>query len=356
MEKGVLNAGLCGGFLVLALRMSACDVPVFKYALNMWPPDAYEIVVVHRDGDGAARLLEQLRKSDGDFVNIAVREAEPDVVKEKYGVLLEKGRSDASPWLIVRYPVRMDTRRLVWAGPASADEISAWLDSPMRRKIMRLLLDGSVGVWVFLESGDNAKDATAYACLKNELSRLERVMRIPDDLGAERNVTFKILRLSRHDQAEKALSLMLTGSEPDLKTLHAEPMVFPVYGRGLVLYALVGGGINAVTITETAEFLAGECSCEIKSQNPGLELLMTADWEGGNSASATLAGFSERADRTAELLDSVTAVSAVEENGDSTEKEQASGGAYVKQSAAVLLFVLSAGMIWLFALWRRRKM
>jgi hypothetical protein len=56
-------------------------------------------------------------------------------------------------------------------------------------------------------------------------------------------------------------------------------MVFPVYGRGLVLYAMIGSGIHAATITAAAEFLTGACSCEVKSQNPGLELLLTADWD-----------------------------------------------------------------------------
>ncbi len=339
-----------------ALRVCACDVPVFKYALNTWPPDAYELVVVHRGGEDASRLLEQLRQAAGGFVNMAVREAAPEVVQKKYGVLLDEGQSGALPWLIVRYPVRMDTRGLVWAGSASVDEVGVWTDSPIRRKITRMLLDGSVGVWVFLESGDKTKDEAAYECLERELSRFERVMRLQDELGVESGVTSKVLRLSRHDPAEKALLLMLTQSEPDLERLFAEPMVFPVYGRGLVLYALVGAGINAVTITETAEFLAGECSCEIKSQNPGMELLMTADWEGDNGASAGLAGFAERADQAAELLDTVASVTTDIEVGGATGHEKDSGALYVILPAAAVLLFLSAGMILLFVFWRRRRM
>jgi len=355
MGKEFNRAVLYAVLLMSALRVCACDIPVFEYALKMWPPDAYELVVVHRGGADAASLLEQLRQTAGGLVNMAVREAAPEVVREKYGVLLEEGRSGALPWLIVRYPVRMDARGLVWAGPASADKVGTWTDSPMRQKIVRLLLDRSVGVWVFLESGDRAKDEAAYARLEGELSRLERVMRVPDESGVESGVTFKLLRLSRHDPAEKALLLMLIKSEPDLESLHAEPMVFPVYGRGLVLYALVGAGINTVTITETAEFLAGECSCEIKSQNPGLELLMTADWEGDSSASAGLAGFAERADQAVALLDAVETIPVDTEDGGVTEKDKDSRASCVKWPAAVILFLLLAGMIWLFVLWRRRR-
>ncbi|MDD2600987.1 MAG: hypothetical protein PHO37_17480 [Kiritimatiellae bacterium] len=356
MGIGFKERVLSGVLLLSVLRVCACDIPVFEYALKMWPPDAYELVVVHRDGEGAAGLLEQLRQAASGFANIAVRETAPELAQEKYGVLPEGEQSGALPWLIVRYPVRMDTRRLLWSGPAAADEVNPWMDSPMRRKISRLLLNRSVGVWVFLESSDRAKDEAAYARLESELSRLERVMKIQDERGTESDVTFEILRLSRHDPAEKMLLLMLTQSEPDLESLHAEPMVFPVYGRGIVLYALVGAGINSVTITETAEFLSGECSCEIKSQNPGLELLMTAEWEGDSSAPVGLAGFAERAEQAAELLESVMAAPSDEEAGGTTESDRGSRAACVKRSAgAVILIFLSAGMIWLFVFWRRRR-
>jgi len=335
--------------------MYACDIPVFEYALKMWPPDAYELVVVHRGGQDAADLLKQLREAVGASVNMVVREAAPEEVREKYGVLLEASDTSALPWLIVRSPVRMDIRRLVWAGPASATNSGVWLDSPMRRKLAHMLRGGSVGVWVFLESGDRIKDEAAYSRLESELSRLERVISLSDEFVGRSNVAFQILRLSRDDPAEKVLLLMLTKSEPDLEDLHAEPMVFPVYGRGMVLYALVGAGINTFTITEAADFLIGECSCEIKSQNPGLEILMTADWEGDNSAYVGLAGFAERADQAEELLETVAAMATEEDVGEAVKREKDDGASSTKLSAAVLLF-LSAGVIGLFVLGRRRKM
>lgn len=356
MRKGFKKVCFCAFMLISALQACACDVPVFEYALKMWPPDAYELVVVHRGGSKAASLLEQLRTDAAGFANMALREAAPEMTQERYGVLVEESGNRTLPWLIVRYPVRADSRALLWAGPAAASDVNAWMDSPMRRKITRTLLDGSVGAWVFLESGDKAKDESAYASLDNELSRLERVLRLPHEpLDDKSGIAFKILRLSRHDPAEKALLLMLTKSEPDLESLHTEPMVFPVYGRGIVLYALVGAGINTVTITETAEFLAGECSCEIKSQNPGMELLITADWEGDNIAAAGLAGFNERADQAAALLNTVAAVPTAEEVNGAADEEATSKALNIKQPVAVLLLALLAGMIWLVVFWRRRR-
>ena len=67
-------------------------------------------------------------------------------------------------------------------------------------------------------------------------------------------------------------------SEPDLEKYSDVPMVFPVFGRGRELFALVGDGINEDNIAQAAYFLTGSCSCEVKSLNPGMDLLIAIDW------------------------------------------------------------------------------
>jgi hypothetical protein len=96
----------------------------------------------------------------------------------------------------------------------------------------------------------------------------------PDAAG----LSFSTVRLSRDDPREKHLVSMLLGSEPDLEAFR-EPMAFPVFGRGRVLYALVGKGINEEYVDEACAFLAGPCSCQVKELNPGTDLLMAVDWE-----------------------------------------------------------------------------
>jgi len=87
-----------------------------------------------------------------------------------------------------------------------------------------------------------------------------------------------MLRLARDDRSEEVLVRMLLHSEDDLNETK-EPMAFPIYGRGRVLYALVGKGINDETVDDACSFLTGPCSCIIKEQNPGLDLLLSVDWE-----------------------------------------------------------------------------
>jgi hypothetical protein len=41
----------------------------------------------------------------------------------------------------------------------------------------------------------------------------------------------------------------------------------------------VGKGIRPETIDEAAQFLIGSCSCQVKEQNPGMDIAMAVDWK-----------------------------------------------------------------------------
>jgi len=72
---------------------------------------------------------------------------------------------------------------------------------------------------------------------------------------------------------------MLLNSEADLNDFDADPMVFPIFGRGIILYGIVGKGINEWNIREAAEFITGECSCQAKLLNPGVDMLISTNWD-----------------------------------------------------------------------------
>jgi hypothetical protein len=59
------------------------------------------------------------------------------------------------------------------------------------------------------------------------------------------------------------------------------PIVYPLYGRGRALVAFTPENLNADNIAQAAMFLCGACSCEVKALNPGVDLLVSADWDGG---------------------------------------------------------------------------
>jgi hypothetical protein len=169
--------------------------------------------------------------------------------------------------------------------PLGAAQVEAVLDSPARREIARRLLAGHAAVWVFIECGDKAKDERALKVLAAELQKHNKALRqrIAQALGQDpascQSVSFSILRVSRSDAAEQVLVNMLLKSEADLEKISGEPMAFPIFGRGRILYALAGRGINEDVIAEACGFLTNPCACEIKEENPGVDLLMAVDWD-----------------------------------------------------------------------------
>jgi hypothetical protein len=185
-----------------------------------------------------------------------------------------------------------------WAGALTLQNVRRMTTSPGREEAARRILRGQSAVWVLLESGDKAKDDAAEKTLNDTLRKLEKTIELPepvrepwssdllagDEQGAadrpKLRVEFSVLRLSRKDPAEGFFVSTLVHSEEDLesKEYAGEPMAFPIFGQGRALAALVGKGITADNIADMAAFLCGRCSCQVKEQNPGTDMLITADW------------------------------------------------------------------------------
>lgn len=270
----------------------ACSVPVFRYALERWPADAYTAVVLHRGLSSEQAACVRDLGADGlagrIAANVRVRLvdlAEPADRALKRG--LDQIPSAAELPALLLYPPAMRVPEPVWRGRLTTETVSALLTSPARRELTRRLLRGDSAVWLLVEAGDPGADAAAAQLLADQLKHLEATLRLPEldpadvqsgGVGAEKlAIKFSMLRLSRTEPAEAALLGMLLNSEDDLAAAR-QPVAFPVFGRGRVLYALVGPGINADTIDEACRFITGACSCVVKEENPGTDLLLAADW------------------------------------------------------------------------------
>ncbi|MBZ0254710.1 hypothetical protein K8I31_01520, partial [bacterium] len=181
---------------------------------------------------------------------------------------------------------------VIWSGALSDASVQMLIRSPLRQEISQKLVEGNSAVWVFLESGDKQRDDKAYSFVEGEVARLQRELELPElDENAEREtiyldeslktelgISFSLLRLSRDNKEEQALIAMMLGSEIDLPLYADQPMVFPIFGQGRLLYALIGEGINSETMQDAGQFLVGPCSCQIKDENPGVDMLMPIVW------------------------------------------------------------------------------
>ncbi|MHC4073375.1 MAG: hypothetical protein ACYTGS_15300, partial [Planctomycetota bacterium] len=254
-------------FAFLPLRANACSTPVFRYALERWPADFYDGVLVHRGAiadDHPAALLFQ--GETGEFLNLRLSKMD-----------LESATDEEVKGLLGDHvPEKL---------PALALWVAVLMQSPTRKEVAKRLTEGQAGVWVFVESGNPAKDKAALELLKKELKTVtEELMEMapPVEESDTPGLTFEFstLSLSRTDPNERVLLSMFMNSEPDLDEYVNEPMAIPVFGRGRALYTLIGEGINADNIREAAAFLTGPCGCEIKMMNPGVDLLMAVNWDG----------------------------------------------------------------------------
>ncbi|QDV50612.1 hypothetical protein [Gimesia fumaroli] len=285
------------GALLTSTVIWACSVPVFRYALERWPADKYNAVVFYRGALNAdqKKLVTQFDKEGAigqksanvelRLVNLEEKTAPEDLE------LWKKQKSETLPLLVVRTPLPAPVPNGFWSGELSEENLVRLIDSPLRQNIARQLIKGQTAVWVFLESGNPEKDKAAYELLAKELKRMEKTLKLPEIEQADieqglvsvspdsLKLQFSVEKCSRDDSVEKYFTQMLLATENDLKDFGDEPMALPVFGRGRVLYALIGKGINPGTIEQACRDLTGPCTCQVKDQNPGTDLLMAVNWE-----------------------------------------------------------------------------
>ena len=322
MRSPIRNVILALTLFVSVIQVSvgnACSVPVFRYALEHWQPDPYVAFVFHRGELSSEQksILELMKPESVDgapICNLFVKtvNVETDLeADENLKTLWEANQSETLPHLVLQSPPKWGPPQTVWSGNLSADNAKVLLESPVRNQIKKGLISGDSVVWVLLECGDKEKDDRAFALLTAELGVLQIKLKLPEIEEADLKdltvapdslkISFSAVRLSKTDLAERPFVDMLLGVEPDLREEEFvnQPMVFPVFGRGRALYALVGDGIASDLIEEAGQFLTGACQCTVKRENPGVDLLMNVDWdrfieptEALDSALPPLAGFS----------------------------------------------------------------
>ncbi len=278
---------LIGLLALLPGQVYACSTPVFRYALERWPADFYDGVLVHRgeipEDHPAGKLFEG---ETAEFLNLRLSRLDLDsAAAEDVEKLLGDKVPEKLPALVLWYPWQKGRAAPFWSGEFTPETVAVLIQSPKRKEVARLLTEGQSGVWIFVESGDKAKDKAALELLKKELASatkelMEFAPPVQEMDTPSVSFEFSTVSLSRADPNERMLLSMIMHSEPDLDDYVKEPMAVPVFGRGRALYTLIGEGINVDNIREAAAFLTGPCGCEIKMMNPGVDLLMATNWDG----------------------------------------------------------------------------
>lgn len=289
-RKVILLCIFIGLWILIAPQVWGCNVPVFRYALERWPADLYEVVVFHRGPLNAEKqaLLEELKYNSE--ANIYVSTYDISGKSNKQMLELWESQSEAElPWMVLSYPRLVKASEPVWAAHFDAAAVEMLVHSPVRKKISDRILEGDSAVWILMESGVEEQDEATALFLDTQLKRMKEDLQVPEqddfeeymgyELEEDIEIEFSVVRLSRTDPKEQILIQTLLRNDPELQAT-SKPVVFPVFGRGRALCALMDEDIDELNIEEISMFLTGPCSCQVKSLNPGMDLLISVDWDG----------------------------------------------------------------------------
>lgn len=285
---------LCTILFIPVTDASACNIPVFRYALERWESDPVELIVFYDDQltDDELKIVEQLRSQSslrGENANVSVvlqNVNEIDAPLQPVWQELTIDQKQALPRTICRMQVKRDQRLTIWNRPLDQDSVALLLNSPARTKLAERLLEGDSVVWLVLASGDEQQTEALSQMLREQLPNIAKDIPLPEGIGLPGSelfspipleIFFSVLVIDHDDPQEAFLRELMTRLSP--KSYAAgSPLVAPVFGRGRIFDVLDAKAIRPSLLKELSYFLSGACSCQMKELNPGFDLLMNVAW------------------------------------------------------------------------------
>jgi len=233
--------------ILLGMISLACSTRVSEWVLLNASPEKYTLICYDNSPmSDAAKKQNSILTDNFKLANLNVSRVLKEDIKQPYYALFYKNR------LLEKFNNYEDIKHIA--------------TSPMREKIADELLGGKLCVMLYLKTGDDVKDKNRLLILQNAI----------------KNSPFKdiisIVELDRKNRAETHFTSLLLNVEDDLKNIN-EPMLFGIFGKFKALEPLLAGGISEENINLMIKFLIAECSCLIKDDLPGTDILYSGIWE-----------------------------------------------------------------------------
>jgi len=235
-----------------ALLSLACTTKVSEWVLLNTEPNRYTLVYFYKDVPG-----ELIKKQNSDIseniksANIEFRSVGRKEIKKPYYGLYYGNRLFSS-----------------FDDPESLNGLTT---SPMREKIAAEVMSGKLCVLLYLTTGNPDKDDRGMQIIRNALA------------ASPYKEIISVTSLSKTSKEEAHFVSLLLNVEDDLRTIN-EPMVFGIFGRFKALEPLLGKGISEENIGLMIDFLTADCSCLIKDDMPGTDILFTNRWDNPTAA------------------------------------------------------------------------
>lgn len=286
--------GMVTVLLALAgpLPVSACSVPVFRYALERWPADLFEVDVFYHDqlttsDRELVSRLEDQAVVNGGRVNweVVLCRWEDTLASDLVAVRDSLGVID-QPTVVLRRPGGRRGSPIVWQGALREISSDLW-SSKTRTSLVDRLSSGDSIVWLVFRGHDAQHAEQAVAMLRAEFPRLTEEITLPMGVGLPGSellstvplaVQFSVLEVDTREAAEAHFRRQILSGQTVAIADH-QTLIVPVFGRGRAFSVFTDETLDADAIAETTRFLCGACSCQVKQGNPGFDLLLDVDWE-----------------------------------------------------------------------------
>jgi hypothetical protein len=273
----------------------ACNIPVFRYALERWSSDDLQLHLVVHDSqlhDADRRVIDELTGDNGSTTNLTATVWDLDS-KLDLPAFLDEWSLPASnePWCLIRSVAGAEPARTVWSSPLREIKPALIRTSPARESLAKMLLQGDSAVWIVIRGHDDEQADAVIQLLTTTLRKLEDETQLPDGIGLPGSelysevplmVSFPILEIDANDPTERVFLEHVRAFLPrsqSASTTRNPTLVVPVFGRGRALVALRADDINPETVADLTTFLSGACSCQVKRMNPGFDLLLSVNWK-----------------------------------------------------------------------------
>lgn len=247
MKRKFLTIILLAGIISLA-----CTTRVSEWVLLNSLQNPYTLIYFHN-----SPITESLKKQ-----NLAVNER----IKTANIQFQTVNRKEITgPYYGLYYKNRLFSRY------ETADELTGLTRSPVREKIAAELMAGKLCVMLYLKTDNDEKDEKGLNTLRRAIA------------SSPFGKIITVVELSRNSRDEHHFASMLLNVEDDLKDIQ-EPMLFGIFGRFKALEPLLGKGITEENINLMIAYFTAECSCLIKDDLPGTDILFPDKWDNPETA------------------------------------------------------------------------
>jgi hypothetical protein len=225
----------------------ACTTKVSEWVLLNAPANQYSLVYYYNNSlNETARkqntvIVENIKPANIQYISIVKKDTEQPYYALYYGNRF-----------FARYDDFQDLRGLT--------------TSPLREKIADEIMAGKLCVLLYLTTDNKVKDEKGLEVIQKALG------------SSPFKEIITVLELSRNNIEEAHFVSFLLNVEDDLRTI-SEPMLFGIFGRFKALEPLLGKGITEENINLMIDFLTADCSCLIKDNLPGTDILFTNNWD-----------------------------------------------------------------------------